>query len=165
MTYLKKIILVGLFFELSIYPNNGFAQQTVDVIREVVNQHQVMTPPSKKKQFTQQEIKEIKAAKEVVKKYWISSYKDVYGLLSNDYKEGLKKAQQINNAEEYVKAFSPSERVWLRQTYEKVNIQNNNFMQIIVTADWEEEGYEGVMTYIFDMAKEDGNWKIYHIMF
>lgn len=132
--------------------------------QEVIIQHRTIEQPKIRKRYTDRELNEINAAKSVVKKYWVSPYDVIYDLLSTKYKERLKKTRNITNASNYMKSKPASERVWLSQTYQSSTMQNDSFIQIAVLAAWEEEGYQGVMTFIFDLVKENGAWKITNIM-
>jgi hypothetical protein len=145
--------------------NSAVATEDIKGKQETVIQHRIIEQPQPKRTYTEQELAEINAAKEVVKKYWVSSYDTIYDLLSMKYKERLKKTRNISNAADYKKSKPASERVWLSQTYQSSTMQNDSFIQIAVLAAWEEEGYQGVMTFIFDMMKEDGRWTITNIMF
>jgi hypothetical protein len=121
--------------------------------------------PREKKLYTTEQLQELKAAKEVVKKYWISSYEEIYGILSSKEKERLNFHEGIKNATEYKNSMCVTERVWMKQTYQKAEMDEYGYIQITVLSDWEEEGYMGEMAFIFDMLKEDGVWKIAHIMY
>jgi hypothetical protein len=125
--------------------------------REVIGNHAELTPKCDKKA-----IKDIVAAKEVVKKYWKASDYERYEYFSKDYKAMLKRVDGIEDAKGYSESFSPTERIWQKQIYQKCYIESRS-VQIIVLATWSEENYHGVMTFIFDMMKEDDGWKIVHI--
>jgi hypothetical protein len=155
------ILLIGLIS----FAVMAYAQKNAEVEQEVVIQHRTVEQPKEKRSYTTQEINMIKAAKDVVKKYWMSSYEEIYGLLSKKYKERLNRTRNISNATEYKNTMPVTERVWLKQTYQKADLQRDDLMQIVVLAEWEEEGYEGVMTFVFDMIKESDKWKIENIMF
>lgn len=137
--------------------------------KEVVGQAPVVKEPEKKREYTEEEIQQLEAAKNVVKKYWISSYEDMYALFSNHYRAVLRQVYGIKNAIEFSKCHQPTERAWSRQAYQSAELgeacSGEAYVQIIVLTDWSEEGYWGVMTYIFDMVKEDGEWKINNIMY
>jgi hypothetical protein len=165
MVIFRKIQILGvlgivLISSCAVYPEKIGSEQ------ETVIQHRRIEAPKKiEKQYTEQEIKEIAAAKDIVKKYWTSSYEDIYGLLSKKYQEWLKRNREISNATEYKNSMTPAERVWLKQIYQKAEIKRNDVIDIVVLPEWEEEGYEGVMTFIFVMVKEEGVWRIENIMF
>jgi hypothetical protein len=107
----------------------------------------------------------IEKAKNVVKKYWVSSHEVIFGLLSKQYKQTLREQFSVANAADYSKQMGVTERVWIKQTYERSIIKSESMIQVIVLSSWTEEGYDGVATYIFDMVREDGQWKIAHVMF
>ena len=144
------ILLIGLIGFTVV----AHAQKNFGIEQEVVIQHRTIEQPKEKRSYTTQEINMIKAAKDVVKKYWMSSYEGIYGLLSKKYKERLKGTRSISTATEYKNSMPVTERVWLKQTYQKADLQRDDLIQVVVLAEWEEEGYEGVMTFVFDMIKE-----------
>lgn len=162
---LKKQVFLILMLGFMICASIVYAQKDSNIAPETVIQHRTIELSKKKVVFTKQEINMIKSAKDVVKKYWISSYEDIYGLFSEGHKDMLKRTQKISNAIEFKNSIPITERVWLKQTYQRAEVQGNSFIQIIVLAGWEEEGYEGVMTFIFDMVRENGSWKIENIKF
>ena len=101
--------------------------------------------------------------KNTIKMFWSDSFKDRYKLFSEYYKNILNNVYKIQNAEDYSKEFMPTERVWYKQTYESVKLYSDKGAQVTVLAYWEEEGYLGKMSFIFDMEKIDGKWKIFNI--
>ncbi len=103
------------------------------------------------------------SAKAVVKAYWQSPYEKRYELFSRRYREILKRLGAAN-AQEYAKAQDP-ERVWRQQIYEKAVMRSGDSAQVTVLASWEHVGYQGVMTFIFDLVREDGTWKIANIAY
>jgi hypothetical protein len=127
--------------------------------------------PKETQSHTESENLEIEAAKNTVKRYWISansSYEDMYELFSSSYKEILSQFDGIINAEDFRESIPATERIWSKQTYQSATLDVSSDppqMQIVVLADWEEEGYAGVMTYIFELIKEGDDWKIANIMF
>ena len=133
--------------------------------QEEVVQHKTIELTPIKRQFSFSDKNEINLARKVVKKYWISSYEDTYTLFSSNYKKILKNTKNISDAKDYKNSISITERTWIKQTYQNADMQNNKFIQITVLAAWEEEGYDGVMTFIFDMVKENNEWKIANIMY
>jgi hypothetical protein len=116
--------------------------------------------------YSSEQIKELLSAKEVVKKYWKSSYEEIYLLLSEEQKGILERDSGIRNGREYAKSFDASERVWFCQTYKKLVISNDsNTIEIEVLAQWEEEGYRGISTYIFTLVREKKLWVIDNILY
>jgi hypothetical protein len=121
--------------------------------------------------YTDEERQEVDAAKDVVKKYWIatnSSYVGMYALFSSNYKQILNQYDGIADEEDFRESIPRTERYWPKQTYQRArfNLQlEPPQMQIVVLSEWKEEGYSGVMTFIFELVKEGGEWKIAKIMF
>jgi hypothetical protein len=106
-------------------------------------------------------------ARAVVEAYWSSSwyaFEPAYGLLADAYKRRLRNALGIRNAKEYAKATNIPERMWRGQTYQRISIVRPGVVQAVVLAEWEQEGYEGVATFIFDLVRQNGVWRIEHIM-
>jgi len=161
----KNIVALILLIGLISFVVSAHAQKNSGIEQEIIIQHRTIEQPKEKRSYTTQEINMIKAAKNIVKKYWMSSYEEIYELLSKKYKERLKGTRNISTAIEYKNSMPLTERVWLKQTYQKTDLQRNDRIQIVVLADWEEEGYDGVMTFVFDMIKEGNTWKIENLMF
>lgn len=163
---LAVAFFIGVFSLLTLGKITGglaIAQMCLFNDGEMVIQHSISI--NKQEQLCSvNDIDEIKKAKSVIKKYWKSSYLERYSLFSKEYREALNRAFNIRNAKEYEKHFADSERTWQKQTYQKA-YKAKNFIQIIILSTWFEEGYEGVMTFIFDMVKEGHNWKIANIKF
>ncbi|MGI0064224.1 MAG: hypothetical protein ACREAL_05070 [Nitrosopumilaceae archaeon] len=107
---------------------------------------------------------DLRAARAVVERYWSLSPEAAYELLSTDYKDRLRKGRGITTAKGYGVAMSDPERVWRKQTYQRETMVRSGAIRITVLADWEQEGYEGVMTFIFDLVKSSESWKIANIM-
>ena len=109
-----------------------------------------------------------RAARDTVEKYWSSAAPDRYALFTGDYKRDLSRIG-IADATEYAKKTQDHERVWGARTYQKIDVsrdvrQKRDMAQVVVLVEWEQEGYKGVMTYIFDLVAEDSGWKISFIM-
>jgi len=106
-------------------------------------------------------------AQAVVEAYWSSSgssCEDAYQLLSDRYRQRLRDVFGIRDAKGFAKASSAPERVWRGQRYERAVVVRPGTAQVIVIAQWEQEGYEGVTTFIFDLVQEKGAWRIENIM-
>jgi hypothetical protein len=106
-------------------------------------------------------------ARAVVEGYWASSsssFEGAYSSLSDAYKRRLRDAFGIRNAQDFAKATGIPERIWRGQTYQRIAIVRPGVAQVIVLAQWEQEGYEGVTTFIFDLVREKGSWRIENIM-
>ena len=131
---------------------------------EIVEQHLVKETQELNRNCLNKDIKEITAAKEVVKIYWKISNKERYHYFSESYRTMLKRIYKIESAEDYSEHFPTNERTWQKQIYQKC-LMGANFIQIIVLSAWFDEGYDGVMTFIFDMVKENNSWKIANIKF
>ena len=106
-------------------------------------------------------------AKALVEKYWSGEPAARYALLTKGYRLGLRRLG-ITNAANYGVATQPPERIWGKRTYQKVDVtrdrQGRHLAQVVLLIDWEQEGYRGVMTYIFDLILESGDWKISNIV-
>ena len=147
--------------------SNGREPATSDVLIH----GKTVEEPKEAQRYTESTNPEIEAAKDTVKRYWISidsSYEDMYELFSSSYKEILSQFDGIKNATEFKESIPPTERIWPKQTYRSAKFNVNHDEQqikIIVLSDWEEKEYAGVMTFIFELVKEGGEWKITNIMF
>lgn len=104
------------------------------------------------------------SAKAVVESYWRSSYEEGYALLSRDYKERLRRHFGVSNANDYRKALANPERIWGRRTYQRIKRISPNVVQVTILIAWEQEGYEGVMTFVCDVVKEGDVWRIENIV-
>lgn len=138
------------------------------VSEDVVVHWAVAEDPEEQRKYTKGEIQEIEAAKDIVKEYWTSSNEDKYELFSSNYKALLRRIDGVDNRKDFKNCLSMSERVWRKQSYQRTDIgitrHGKQYAQIVVLTEWSEEGYWGVMTVIFNMLKEDGEWKINNIM-
>lgn len=108
------------------------------------------------------------AAKAIVENYWSREPRDRYVLLAEGYKIGLRRLG-ITSAAKYGAETQSPERIWGTRTYQRVEVsrdvkQKRDVAQVALLIDWEQEGYRGVMTYIFDLAIEAGQWKISNIV-
>jgi len=105
-------------------------------------------------------------ARGVVERYWTGSHTERYSLLTENYRERLERLD-IRDAETYANQVQHPERVWKKRTYQRINVtfqKGRLVAQVAVLAQWEQEGYQGVMTYIFDLVREGDAWKIDFIM-
>jgi len=105
---------------------------------------------------------EVAAAKIVIDEYFSAADRR-YELLSHAYKARLRRHAKIKNAAQYDDAVLPPERVWRRHRYEKAT-RRDNVIELTVLVDWEQEGYSGVQTFIFDLVQENRRWSIENIM-
>jgi hypothetical protein len=174
---LRRIIVISIVIFLT---SLAFAMPDgsgEDFFYEKVMQYKTVTKPEKGRSYTSQEMERIKAAKKVVKKYWLSSHEDRYDLFSDRYKENIKRQYGVSTASEYKEAMPTTERVWISQTYEAFRFHSSTVIEIIVLAEWSEEGFEGKRYYYFDMIlqgremvhrgnkwEKTGEWKIANII-
>jgi hypothetical protein len=84
--------------------------------------------------------------------------------LSATYRQNLRRALGITNAAQYDKVVDVPERLWGKRTTQGIKRMGGDSLQISLLVEWRQEGYQGVMTFIFDMVKEGGTWKIENIM-
>ena len=98
----------------------------------------------------------------VVEDYWTSEPEAKYALLSENYKKDLRRLG-ISTASQYEAAIRESERTWGKRTYQSTKRFGASAAQVTLLLAWEQEGYRGVMTYIFDLVLENGRWRIEHI--
>ena len=108
------------------------------------------------------------AAKAIVEKYWSGDPRDRYLLLAESYKSNLRHLG-ITNAAKYASDTQPPERVWGTRTYQRVDLSRDSrhgrdLAQIALLINWEQEGYRGTTTYIFDLILEAGRWRITNIV-
>jgi hypothetical protein len=108
------------------------------------------------------------AAKAMVEKYWLADPRDRYLLLAESYKSNLRRLG-ITNAAKYGSETQPPERIWGTRTYQRVDFsrdprQGRDLAQVVLSIDWEQEGYRGTTTYIFDLIVEAGQWRIRNIV-
>ena len=54
--------------------------------------------------------------------------------------------------------------MWGKRTYQSVKEVGPGVARITLLVEWEQEGYQGVMTFIFDLIMETASWKIENIM-
>lgn len=103
------------------------------------------------------------AATAVVEEYWTSELRLRYSLLSRTYKQRLRRLR-IADASQYARAEREPERVWGKRTYQSVKEVGPGAARMTLLVEWEQEGYQGVMTFIFDLIMENSSWKIENIM-
>jgi len=100
----------------------------------------------------------------VVDDWWGSRSDRRYSLLSRAYKARLRRALKVSNARQYDRAVDVPERVWGKRTTREVKQLGQGAVQVSVLVEWSQEGYDGVMTFVFDLLKEGGVWRIANIM-
>lgn len=169
--YLRRLVMKVCFLgnviiALALNGAMAYAECSSTETSEVVVHHEVVEYGKQNKACSKDELLKINAAKAIVKKYFVSSNKEIYSLFSKSRKDILLRVNKISNADQYSKAIGPSERVFTKEVYEKAEVgSNENYVQINVLVHWSEEGYQGVMTYIFTMEFEGGEWKIVEVKY
>lgn len=103
------------------------------------------------------------AAAAIVEEYWTSEPKSRYALLSQTYKQRLRRLG-VNSASQYERAIREPERVWGKRTYQSTKVVGQSAARIALLIEWEQEGYQGVMTFIFDLVLEKDRWRIENIV-
>ena len=102
----------------------------------------------------------------LIDRYWekSTSNSDRYSMLTERNKEIHKRVFGISQPEKYRIPGTDYERILGDYNYIYIRIDGPNFIQISIQIEWEQEGYQGNMTYIFDLLKENSKWYITHIM-
>lgn len=104
-------------------------------------------------------------ALEVVSKYWASDYPVRYDLFEPRYQIALKRAFGIDDAAEYSHRERKSnyERTW--DGYKVLRVEQTNEKSVTITAlvCWNQDGYRGFRSFLFELVNRDGKWKISHI--
>jgi hypothetical protein len=54
--------------------------------------------------------------------------------------------------------------VWGKRTYQGTKVIGPGAARISLLIEWEQEGYQGVMTFVFDLVLEKDHWKIENIV-
>ena len=103
------------------------------------------------------------AAAAIVEEYWTSEPKSRYALLSQTYKQRLRRLG-VGSASQYERAIREPERVWGKRTYQSTKVVGPGAARIALLIEWEQEGYQGVMTFIFDLVLEKDRWRIENIV-
>lgn len=109
---------------------------------------------------------DIHGAISLIEKYWNRTTTNVisYSLLSEKYKRDLVEFNGITTPDKYRIPGFYIERHVRDHWYNYIRIGGPNFVQISLQVSWTEEGYEGDMTYIFDLTRENSEWRIANIM-
>jgi len=103
------------------------------------------------------------AAAAIVEEYWTSEPKSRYSLLSQTYKQRLRRLG-VRTASQYERATRELERVWGKRTYQSTKVVGPGAARISLLIEWEQEGYQGVMTFVFDLVLEKDRWRIENIV-
>ena len=107
---------------------------------------------------------DINLAHSIIDEWWGSTSERRYKLLSRTYKRSLRQALGISNARQYDKAVDVPERVWGKRIAQEVKWMGPDAVQISLLVEWRQEGYQGVMTFVFDMINEGGAWRVENVM-
>ena len=91
---------------------------------------------------------------------WNTTYEGQVKLLSDNYKNILRKEYDVKRDSEY--PIPKGEYELYLYGYHVMKIQSHSGGVLVITMEieWFEEGYEGTTTYTFDMVKIDGIWVI-----
>ncbi len=103
----------------------------------------------------------------VVDTYWAhgTTNQERYALLSKQYKDTLGRIYNIKKPEQYDIPLSEEERGWRGYKVNQVDITAADSMEISLQVRWEQEGYQGTMTYIMVLVLEGGRWSIADVHF
>ncbi|MFZ1946579.1 MAG: hypothetical protein WAW06_03455 [bacterium] len=112
------------------------------------------------RECTDQEAAELGAALGVVRDYWSLAYDREYSLFSAALRQTLKEVLDVSDAAGYAEAMTGNQRMWLKQAYKQAELLDPTHARVTVLADWQQQGYSGVQTVIFDLEREGGAWKI-----
>ena len=105
----------------------------------------------------------LEAATAVVEEYWTSEPKSRYALLSRAYKQRLQQLG-VSTAGQYELAIHGPERVWGKRSYRSKQIVASGKARVDVLVEWEQEGYTGVMSFVFDVVRDGDRWRIANIV-
>jgi hypothetical protein len=110
---------------------------------------------------------DIVAALNLVEKYWdkSTSNTDRYSMLSEQNKRIQKRVFSVSEPSKYRIPGFGYERISGDYRYNYVHVDDPEFIQISLQVDWEQEGYQGNMTYVFDLLKESDEWRISIIVY
>jgi hypothetical protein len=106
----------------------------------------------------------IAAAEKLVRAYFKASSREQYAMLAPERKEALK-AMKIENAEQYAAHVGLSEFVWGSPKVVSVRYFAPDGASIETLTAWDSEGYKGVRTVLFEMARISGQWKILSVVY
>jgi hypothetical protein len=112
------------------------------------------------RECTDQESASLEAALGVVRDYWALSYDREYELFSGSLRKDLKEVLGVSNPADYAQAMASNKRMWLKQVYKRAELLDLAHARVSVLVDWQQEGYQGVQTVIFDLEREGEAWKI-----
>jgi hypothetical protein len=100
----------------------------------------------------------------VVEEYWRTTSTRRYELLSRDYQSRLRRMGDVTGPP-YAVVLGNPERVWSPRRYQEVRFLGSAGARATILVDWEQEGYRGIMTFVFDLVMEDGAWKIENVVY
>jgi hypothetical protein len=95
---------------------------------------------------------------------WNTSNEARYKMLAKQYRDQLADIFNLKDGSEYRIPGSEWERIWRGYTIEKIEVVSKESIQIEMILSWQQEGYEGVQSYIFSFRKEGEYWKIISII-
>jgi hypothetical protein len=109
---------------------------------------------------------DIVGAINLIDKYWekSTSNADRYSMLTEHNKGIHKSVFGVSEPKNYRIPGIDYERILGDYHYNYVRIDSSDFIQISLQIEWEQEGYRGNMTYIFDLLREKSKWHISNIM-
>jgi hypothetical protein len=112
------------------------------------------------RQCTDTEALELEAALGVVRDYWALPYEGEYSLFSATMRQTLQEMLGVADAAQYAGAMASNQRIWLKQVYQQAELLDPAHARVTMLADWEQQGYRGVQTVVFDLEREGEVWRI-----
>jgi hypothetical protein len=106
----------------------------------------------------------VAGAEKLVRAFFGMSYRDQYAAFAPSYREMLERQFGIRGADGYERRHSPSELLWKTPKVESLEYFSKGGATVKVLARWENEGYHGVRTFIFQLAYTQGRWSILDIV-
>jgi len=100
-----------------------------------------------------------------IENYLDKPFGERYGLFSKRYKEGLERAFNIKNANDYAEYEQQRnyERGIINSEIVSFSKGSEAVVSVTILACWSETGYSGLETYILELVKTDNKWEINHI--
>ncbi len=162
--HLRAISFTLVFLFLLLASNTTFAQKCIYVEPETTIQFPTIVTQENMQKCSFEEVNEIEKAKSVLKNFWVFSRKKEYELFSESFNKRLKIFHHIKNSDEYIKKIPITELHWTKQIYQRYYMEKDK-IEVVILANWFEEGNEGVMSFTFTLIKEKGDWKISEVKF
>lgn len=105
---------------------------------------------------------DILSAINLIEKYWHRSTSNAtrYSMLTERNKKIHAKIYGVTSPNNYRIPGIGLERVLEKHRYNYILVGGPDFVQISLQVRWTQEGYEGDMTYIFDLFRENSKWRI-----